>query len=308
VRGGKERLPSLHTFSGEISGLVARCLPAIALIQVDVTDGTSSGTGFVVDGVGHVVTNFHVVEGAGSTAQVQFPGVDVLEATIVAADPLTDLAVLRTSAGGPGPLAIRTTPPILGEICLTIGNPLDYEESVSMGIVSGLARTIPTERARPLERAIQTDAAINSGNSGGPLVDLNGSVLGVSTCVDTRGSQLGFAVPGSTVDWVLRQVMTYGDIVRGALGVAIAHRATVVGRQLRQAPVVTAAPPGSALRPDDVILSLNGRPVPDRAELSYLLTRDMIGTTAHVGVLRDGRISAYETPVSLYQVPGAVYR
>lgn len=194
--------------------------------------------------------------------------------------------------------------------CLTMGNPLDYAQSVSLGVVAGLARTLPTERDRPLERVIQTDAAINSGNSGGPLVDAAGAVIGVNTCVDLRGSRLGFAVPGTTVDWVLRQVMQYGDIARGALGVALAHRTSVVEGSSAPRRSLPTYPPAHRVRfkVDDIVLALNGQPVSDRADLSYLLTRDMINKPVPVTVLRNGRRMEFAAPVSLYRVPGAVYR
>ncbi len=191
-----------------------------------------------------------------------------------------------------------------------MGNPLDYAQSVSLGVVAGLARTVRTERDRPLERVIQTDAAINSGNSGGPLVDAAGAVIGVNTCVDLRGSRLGFAVPGTTVDWVLRQVVQYGDIARGALGVALAHRTSVVEGKLRPAPVITDVPARAScpFKVDLIVLALNGQPVSDQADLSYLLTRDMINKPVPVTVLRNGRRMEFAAPVSLYRVPGAVYR
>ena len=181
---------TLQQFSLDIIEIVSRCRPAVATIRGESEQGISSGSGFLIDGTGHVMTNNHVVAGCGSDLQIQFATGLAQPGTLVGADPLTDLAVVRATGSLPAPLPIRTQSAVLGEVCLAIGSPLgEYTESVSIGIVSGLARTIPTTRGRPLERAIQTDAAINPGNSGGPLIDAMGRVLGVNTCVDARATR-----------------------------------------------------------------------------------------------------------------------
>jgi S1-C subfamily serine protease len=269
----------------------------------------STGSGFLIDGAGNVVTNHHVVDDSDGDLQIQFATGLVGPAALVGADPLTDLAVVRAEGPLPAPLQVRTHPPVLGEICLAMGSPLgDYTESVSIGIVSGLARTIPTKRGRPLERAIQTDAAINPGNSGGPLIDAAGLVLGVNTCVDSRAVSIGFAVPGETVDWVVGQILQYGDVRRGALGVAVASRIENVDGQLRHAPVITrvSADLTCDLRPGDIIIGLAGRPVRDRADLYYLLTRDMIGTTIPVELWRQDCRVGCDVPVREYVPPAVV--
>jgi S1-C subfamily serine protease len=299
----------LEQFSMDVIDIVARCRPAVTTIRGESPMGVSTGSGFVIDGAGNVVTNNHVVDGCDGDLQIQFATGLARPAVLVGADPLTDLAVVRAAGPLPPPLHVRTHPPVLGEICLAMGSPLgDYTESVSIGIVSGLARTIPTTRGRPLERAIQTDAAINLGNSGGPLVDASGQVLGVNTCIDARAVSIGFAVPGETVDWVVRQVLRYGDVRRGALGVAVASRVENVEGQLRYAPVITrvAADLSCDLQPGDVILALAGRPVRDRADLYYLLTRDMIGTSIPVELWRQEARVRCEVPIREYAPPAVV--
>lgn len=298
-------LTALQQFSTDIIDVVARSRPAVATIHTQ----KNSGSGFLVDDRGSVVTNYHVVEDCGPKLRIQFATGFVQMAELVGSDPLTDLAVVRTPGPLPPALTVRTRPPVLGEICLAMGSPLgEYTESVSIGIVSGLARTIPTTRGRPLEHAIQTDAAINPGNSGGPLIDAAGLVLGVNTCIDVRAVGIGFAVPGETVDWVVRQILRYGDVRRGALGVAVASRVEDVGGQLRRAPVITrvAIDAAGGLQPGDVILALAGQPVRDRADMYYLLTRDTIGTTLEVEVWRAGRRVRCEVPVREYLPPLAV--
>ena len=296
----------LQQFSVDIIEVVARCRPAVATIHAD----TASGSGFLIDDAGSVVTNYHVVEGCGPDLRIQFATGFAQAAELVGADPLTDLAVVRAAGTLPPPLQVRAHPPVLGEVCLAIGSPLgEYTESVSLGIVSGLARTIPTARGRPLERAIQTDAAINPGNSGGPLIDAAGKVIGVSTCIDTRAVGIGFAVPAETVHWATEQLLRHGDVRRGALGVAVAARLEDVEGQLREAPVITrvAADAGGDLRSGDVILALAGRPVRDRADLYYLLTRDTIGTVVPVEVWRKGQRVGCDVQVREYVPPPVVH-
>lgn len=303
------RRTALEQFSLDIIEITARCRPAVTTIRGETSTGMSTGSGFLIDGTGNVVTNHHVVDDSNGDLQIQFATGLVGTAALVGADPLTDLAVVRAESPLPAPLQVRTHPPVLGEICLAMGSPLgDYTESVSIGIVSGLARTIPTKRGRPLERAIQTDAAINPGNSGGPLIDAAGLVLGVNTCVDSRAVSIGFAVPGETVDWVVRQILQYGDVRRGALGVAVASRIENVDGQLRHAPVITrvSADLTCDLRPGDIIIGLAGRPVRDRADLYYLLTRDMIGTLIPVELWRQDCRVRCDVPVREYVPPAVV--
>ncbi len=303
------RRTALEQFSIDIIEIAARCRPAVTTIRSETADGISTGSGFLIDDGGNVVTNNHVVEDSGDDLQIQFATGFAGPAELVGTDPLTDLAVVRAAGPLPDPLHVRAHPPVLGEICLAMGSPLgDYTESVSIGIVSGLARTIPTRRGRPLERAIQTDAAINPGNSGGPLVDAAGLVLGVNTCIDSRAVGIGFAVPGETVNWVIRQILQFGDVRRGALGVAVASRVENVGGKLRHAPVITrvSADLTCDLRPGDIIVALAGRPVRDRADLYYLLTRDMIGTSIPVELWRQDRQVHCDVPVREYVPPAVV--
>ncbi len=303
------RRTALEQFSLDIIEITARCRPAVTTIRSETSGSVSTGSGFLVDGTGNVVTNHHVVDDTDCDLQIQFATGLVRPASLVGTDPLTDLAVIRAEGPLPSPLPVRTRPPVLGEICLAMGSPLgDYTESVSIGIVSGLARTIPTRRGRPLERAIQTDAAINPGNSGGPLIDAAGLVLGVNTCIDSRAVGIGFAVPGEIVDWVIRQILQYGDVRRGALGVAVASRIENVEGQLRHAPVITrvSADLTCDLRPGDIIVALAGRPVRDRADLYFLLTRDMIGTSIPVELWRQDCRVHCDVPVREFVPPAVV--
>jgi S1-C subfamily serine protease len=215
-------------------------------------------------------------------------------ATVIGSDELTDLAVLRLAAPIPTHLSLRTAPARLGELCLALGSPLGiYPESASFGLVSGLARTIPQQNSRPIERAIQTDAAINPGNSGGPLVDIAGDVLGVNKCVDNRGAGLGFAIPADTVARISAELITDGVITRASLGVTIANRAVELDGHEVMRLVVTRVrrETDGGLAVGDVILAIEGEVCDERDDLYNHLTKERIGKPLALDVLRDGTVT-----------------
>jgi serine protease Do len=157
--------------SEEISDLVEHVLPSVVTWRgLDTALHEWSGSGFVIDDLGHLVTNHHVVDGMGETMTVTLHGGATARTAVLGSDPVTDLAVVLLESPGLPSMDIRTTPPRLGELCIAIGSPLgDFAESTSFGVGSGLDRSIPTQQGSwPLEHVIQTDAAVNHGNSGGP--------------------------------------------------------------------------------------------------------------------------------------------
>lgn len=217
-------------------------------------------------------------------------------ATLVGVDPLTDLAVVRLKdPPSTISLALRPTPARLGEFCLGLGSPFGmYPESVALGIVSGLARSIPTPTGRPIERAIQTDVAINPGNSGGPLVDIRGAVIGVNQCIDSRGSGLGFAIPADTTHDVYTEIVEHGNVERAALGIAVAPRPVRIEDEEVLRLMVLRSSDHCGLEAGDVLLRVAGHPVADRADLFKLLSREHIGRVVPLVVLRDGNQKAIE--------------
>lgn len=281
----------LMALSDALAELAARVLPDVACLSV----GDATGSGFVVDDAGHVVTNFHVVEGQDPEVPIKaaIHGFPTQTARIVGVDPLTDLAVLELSEPHQGFLELRAEPARLGEMCMAVGSPLGiYTESVSTGIVSGLARSVRHRTTRrPLERAIQTDCAINPGNSGGPLVDMAGRVIGVNTAVAAEGQGIGFAVPAGTVQAVTAALIADGKVVRASLGVAVAARdVDIDGRTVnRQVVTRTKARQEGGLLPGDVLLAIDGVEVDGRAALFDHLTADRIGRTVVISVRREGK-------------------
>jgi S1-C subfamily serine protease len=206
---------------------------APGVVQVTATDPTvgseSLGSGFVIDKAGHIVTNFHVVRGAAKVL-VSFSSKDKLAATLVGIDPSTDTAVLKiqTHASALTPLELGNSDVVrVGDTVYAIGNPFGYTRTLTSGIVSAVQRTITAPNSLSIENAIQTDASINHGNSGGPLLDAAGRVIGVTSQIYAGNSQqgnigIGFAVPVNTVRNIAAQIISTGKVQHAYLGVETA--------------------------------------------------------------------------------------
>jgi S1-C subfamily serine protease len=196
------------------------------------------GSGFVIDKAGHIVTNYHVVDGA-QTVEVSFSNRDSVKARVVGTDPSTDLAVLEVNvdAGALSPLELGDSDVLrVGDSVVAIGNPFGLERSVTAGIVSALHRPLTAPNDFTIDDVIQTDAAINSGNSGGPLIDARGDVVGVNSAIATgntgaRGNiGIGFAVPINTVRDVASQLIEHGKVEHAFLGIGVQAVDTEVSR------------------------------------------------------------------------------
>lgn len=272
----------LAAFSDELANVVARAVEGVVALHGSAPRARETcGSGFAIDEAGHLVTNAHVIDGFDEPFEAVLPGGERRRLTLVGVDEMTDLALLRLEGQMGRPLALREKPARPGELCLAVGSPLGiYPESVSMGLIGAVGRTIRQRWApRPLENAIQTDAAISPGNSGGPLVDVRGEVLGVNQCSDVRGHGLAFAIPAQTVAWVCKELRCEGVVRRAELGVAVASQlVSVGGRPTRKLIVknVKCGPSEKVLALGDVLLEVGGRAVGDRSELYQLLTRDRI--------------------------------
>lgn len=270
-----------------------------------------SGSGFVWDAQGHVVTNNHVIEGATS-ALVRLADGRAYPARLVGTAPEHDLAVLRIDAGAERllPLAVGASGDLrVGQGVFAIGNPFGLDWTLTTGIVSALDRELPGERGRVIRGLIQTDAAINPGNSGGPLLDSAGRLIGVNTAIySPSGSSagIGFAVPVDTVNRVVPQLIATGRYAPPVLGIAhdprgdaLLGRAGMTGVMVldvtRGSPAEAAglrparATPDGRLALGDVILSLDGAPLDGSEDLRAALDMRQAGETVRLGVLRDGR-------------------
>jgi S1-C subfamily serine protease len=274
----------------------------------EVPQGT--GSGFVWDEQGHVVTNFHVIQDATS-AEVTL-GENSYEAEMVGTAPDQDLAVIRIRAARQKlvPIKVGTSADLqVGQKVYAIGNPFGLDHTLTTGIVSALGRTITSVTNRPIDGAIQTDAAINPGNSGGPLLDSAGRLIGVNTAIYSpsgANAGIGFAMPVDTVNQVVPQLIAHGRVIRPYLGVRLDDRlSSVVARRLgvegvllrgveRGSPAAAAGLRGtrlnrdSTIAPGDVIQEIDGRKVGTADELLGRLGRFRPGDTVTLTIVRDG--------------------
>jgi serine protease Do len=260
---------------------------------------TSLGSGFLISADGVVVTNNHVVEEADAIEVILQNG-QHFEATVVGRDPATDIAVLRVHARQPLPFVDLgdSDSARVGDIVLAIGNPFGLGGSLSVGVVSARNRNIDAGR---YDDFIQTDAAINRGNSGGPLFNTDGEVIGMNTAIiSPTGNSvgIGFATPAAIIKPVVDQILRYGEIRRGWLGVRLSNLndafADRAGYHGDSGAVVTRITPGgpaadAGLRPGDIVLKFGGHDVADSRALTRMVGESTVGARTPIEIIRDGR-------------------
>ena len=255
-----------------------------------------TGTGFFIDAEGHVLTNHHVIEGA-ERLTVKLADGRTLRAAVVGSDPDTDIALIKVEGAGPFAHAMLGDSSRLrvGEWVCAIGNPLAYEHTVTVGVVSFVGRKLfdPT-----LDNYIQTDAAISFGNSGGPLINSRGQVIGINSAISRQASNIGFAVPINQARAILPQLKKIGRVERGYIGVTLRDVDPDLQSSLKLArasgALVQDVKPGSpaarvGLRPYDVIVSFDGKPVTAQDRLSRDIADRQPGSVARLEYVRDGR-------------------
>jgi serine protease Do len=254
-----------------------------------------AGSGFIIDDEGHILTNNHVVERA-ERITVKLSDGRSLRARIVGTDPDTDIALIKVDGAGSLPVAPLGNSDRLrvGDWVCAIGNPLAYEHTVTVGVVSFIGRKLFDSS---LDRYIQTDAAINFGNSGGPLINSAGEVIGINSAISSRASNIGFAVPIDQANDVLPQLKAMGRVSRGYIGVALKdvdpdlqqslNLRTSQGALVQD---VTAGSPGerAGLKTYDLIVAVDDQPVESNDELIRAISARQPGTRANLRLLRDG--------------------
>jgi S1-C subfamily serine protease len=291
------------------------------------------GSGFVIDKAGHIVTNFHVVEGADQV-QVSFSNQETVDATIVGTDPATDLALLRvkTSARALSPLTLGDSDRVqVGDPVVAIGNPFGLERTVTAGIVSALQRAVTSPSGDRIDHVIQTDAPINSGNSGGPLLNARGEVIGVNSQIQTAGGGgnvgIGFAVPSNTVKQVVAQLRRYGKVDRAELGVQVqeidAQLAKLFRLPVDKGLLVERVVPGSAADKagleggttqvvvagrdytlgGDVLVGIDGKEITKIADLRDELARHKPGDRVELRIYRDGEVRTIDVTLGRRSTP-----
>jgi S1-C subfamily serine protease len=295
----------LDAYSSAVIDVVDRVGPAVVRLDVKAKNGRAgggTGSGVIVAPDGLVLTNSHVVGGA---TQVSVATVDGrgLNARVVGDDPDTDLALVRIDASVTLPAATLGNSKLLkrGQLVIAIGNPLGFESTVTTGVVSALGRSLRARSGRLIDDVIQTDAALNPGNSGGPLVSSRGEVVGINTAVILGAQGICFAVAANTANFVLGELVRHGRVRRAFIGIAAQQIA--IPRRLRHAAglsqesavlaasVESGSPADRAgVKSRDIVLSLDGTPITGGDDLIRVLAGEKIGRTVAVAILRNGAI------------------
>jgi serine protease Do len=257
----------LAQLSHELEELVVKTAPSVVAVE----QGQGQGTGVVIAGDGYVLTNSHVVRGDARATRVRLATGEELAAELVGDDPESDLAVLRVSGPRLAPLELHESRRLrVGQLVVAIGNPLRFEGTVTLGVVSALERALPGPRGVLFEGLVQTDAAINPGNSGGPLLDASGAVVGINTAVIPQARGLGFAIAAHSASWIAAVLMRRGRVERPLLGVAArgvdlspidAERAGQTRAVRLQAVSHGSAAERVGLLPGDLLLRANAAPL-----------------------------------------------
>jgi S1-C subfamily serine protease len=283
----------LDAYSQVVTSVARRLTPRVASVHT----ARGAGSAVVLSAEGHLATNAHVV-GREDGGELAFSDGTSGRFAVIGRDPLSDLAVLRTRIALPDPPEFGDADQLLvGSLVVAVGSPLGLEGSVTAGVVSALGRSMPARgrtASRIIEDVIQTDAALNPGNSGGALADSLGRVVGINTAV--AGIGLGLAVPiNGTTRRILRSLREDGRVRRAYLGLVTVPTPlderwtarTGKRRALRVAEVVTGSPAGeSGVRPGDLVIAINGQPLADAQSLQRLMFEDAIGRRTEITVLR----------------------
>ncbi|MGH7162587.1 MAG: S1C family serine protease [Planctomycetota bacterium] len=293
----------LRMLSDEVSAVVEKVGPAVLHVRAmrARSPGIAGGSAVLVTPDGHALTNSHVVRGALGL-EVELGDGRTLIADLLGDDPATDLALLRVASPANLPYAelADSNAVRVGDVAIAAGSPFGLARTVTLGIVSALGRTLRSEaEGRVIEGVIQTDAPLNPGNSGGPLLDAEGKVIGINTAVILGGQGLCFAVPSNTASFVIGEILRHGRVRRAFLGIGVeevsfpAPMAREHGLRSPRGVAVQSVEPGSpaaaaGLRPRDVIVGFSGRPVESVADLHRLLGGEAIGKRASLLVLGPG--------------------
>jgi S1-C subfamily serine protease len=273
--------------------------------QRNPNQGDGTGSGFIISSDGYVVTNSHVVHGA-TKVEATLPDGRSFQAHTLGDDPATDIAVLKIDGDNLATLAFGESDRLqVGQIAIAIGNPFGFQYSVTAGVVSALGRTLRSQNGRLIDDVIQTDAALNPGNSGGPLVDSYGRVIGVNTAVILPAQGLCFAVASNLAKYVVGKLILEGRVRRGYIGIG-AQAVPLPAKWLNALEINTkggiqiqnleAGGPAdiAGLKPGDLLVQFEGKPVDSIDLLHKALHEETIGRKVSIWFLRDGALKSLE--------------
>ena len=298
----------LDAYSKTITGVVSNVASSVAHIQVnkkinnrrgEIESAPASGSGFLISSDGYIVTNHHVIEHADDIKVLLSDG-RTLNAELKGADPSTDIAVLKVFDNNFKALSFTDSDKLqAGQIAIAIGNPLGLQYSVTAGVVSALGRTLRAKNGRLIDDIIQTDAALNPGNSGGPLVNSSGYVIGVNTATIPSAQGLCFAVSSNLASFVAGKIIMEGKVRRAYIGIAgqlinLTERMIASNKLQKRTGVYVFEKVADAdvdnyeLRVGDIIVEFDGKPVASVDDMHKLFSQDVIGKSKQIGVLREG--------------------
>ena len=292
----------LDAYSEAVAGAAERVSPSVVNVEIFRREGADerpagTGSGFVFTPDGFVLTNSHVVAHANRISVTLLDGRRA-DGTVVGSDPDSDLAVVRISTSGLIPVTFGDSGKVrVGQVAIAIGSPYGFQCTVTAGVVSALGRSLRSQSGRLIDNVIQTDAALNPGNSGGPLVNSRGEVIGVNTAVILPAQGICFAIAINTAKYVAARLIRDGRIVRAYLGVAgmtaPVHRRVVRFYRLAatNGVMVASVEPGSpaekaGVKPRDIIVAYGDSPVESVDDLHKLLSEERIGAKAELTVIR----------------------
>ncbi len=285
----------LDAYSQAVIRVVERVTPSVAHVQ----RGRGGGSGVVIAPDGYLLTNAHVVEGTREV-EVAFAGGTTYRAPVVGSDAATDLAVVRVLGPSLAAVELGDSDALrVGQLVIAIGDPLGLQSTVTTGVVSALGRSLRAKDGRLIENIIQTDAALNPGNSGGPLVDTHAKVVGVNTAIIAMAQGIAFAIPAATARLVASALIRDGRVRRAYLGISGA--ATAIGRQLSQSlglgvrsgirvlEVTSGSPAERAgVREGDILVALDGAALGTLSDLQRALGAERVGSPTLVTAVRRG--------------------
>ena len=300
----------LDAYSQAVVSVVEAVEPAIVAVtaaeSTDGMDGRGLGSGFFVTPDGYVLTNDHVAEHVGRRAAITLGDGRRVEARLIGTDPATDLALLRANTSSVAFADLGDAEDLRpGQLAIAIGNPLGFQSTVSAGVISATGRGLRARNGRLIDNVIQHTAPLNPGNSGGPLLDSWGRVVGVNTAIIAAAQGIGFAVPSETARWVLSELLAHGRVRRVTLGVVgataplpkplaralgLSHPSGVRVHDVERDGVGARA----GLRKHDVIVAVGDRPTPHVDALHRYLTSKEVPATLELKLLRDGRVTVQE--------------
>jgi S1-C subfamily serine protease len=296
----------LDAYSRAVTGVVSRISPAVVHIKVKKKasrpgssrpDVEGSGSGFIITPDGYIVTNCHVVEDI-DTVEVSLADGATCKAQVIGQDPASDIALLRVAGSRLPMVSLGDSDKIkVGQVAIAVGNPLGFQSTVTAGVISALGRSLRSRSGRLIENVIQTDAALNPGNSGGPLLDSRGDVIGINTAIIQNAQGICFAIPVNTMRWVVTSLIREGKVTRGFLGISgqtVPLPVRVVRYfQLNQdsgVQVIDVSSSGPArqagLKEGDIIITLSGQPTTSIDDIHRRLTREAIGKNLAIVLLR----------------------